>query len=100
MIEVNQVKEYLRIPIEDTSDDAFIDTIITLGYDYLESAVDDFHSKYESNEGFKRKSDYWIQTSWCPQAYDEREGMTSGGTEMGYTSRSLLLQLQTYKGGE
>lgn len=100
MIDINVVKDYLRIPLEDASEDAFLGTIIELGYDYLVDAVDDFHSKYESNETFKKKADYWVQTCWCPMAYDEREGMLAGGKEMGYASRSLLLQLQTYKGGE
>lgn len=97
MIDINQVKEYLRIPLEDTSEDMFLDTIIQLGYDYLEDAIDDFKDIYESDERFKRKADYWVQTSWCPQAYDQREGMTAGGTDLGYASRSMLTQLQMYK---
>lgn len=101
MITNEQVKDYLRIPIEDMSEDVFLDTIIQLGYDYLKDAMDDFQDIYESNETFKRKADYWVLTMWCPMAYDEREGMTAGGENLGYTARSLLMQLQMYrKGGE
>lgn len=97
MIGINNVKDYLRIPQEDTSEDSFLGQIIEMGYDYLDGSIDDFQTKYDGNEAFSRKADYWVQTAWCPQAYDNREGMMSGGVEMGYASRSLLMQLQTYK---
>ena len=38
MVELAEVKEYLRIPYDD--EDTFIQTMIDAGYIYLENAVD------------------------------------------------------------
>lgn len=100
MISKEEAKRYLRIPYDD--DDEFIEIAIQLGYDYLETAVDDFKKKYDTYEAFARKADYWVLTFWFPTAYEEREGVTSGAPAMGYVARSLLMQLQffTEKAGE
>lgn len=95
MIDVDEVKEYLRINTDD--DDNFINEIITTGYDYLRDAVDDFDDIYEQNETFARKSDLFVKTKWIPNEYDNREGMQVGANELNYSARSLLTQLSLYR---
>lgn len=101
MVELAEVKEYLRIPYDD--EDTFIQAVIDAGYIYLENAVEYYHKLYESNESFSRLADYFVKTQWCPTAYDNREGMLAGNVQLSYTARSIITQLQLYtytEGGE
>ena len=101
MVELAEVKEYLRIPYDD--EDTFIQAIIDAGYIYLENAVEYYHELYESNESFSKLADYFVKTQWCPTAYDNREGMLAGNVQLSYTARSIITQLQLYtykEGGE
>ena len=101
MVELAEVKEYLRIPYDD--EDTFIQAIIDAGYIYLENAVECYHELYESNESFSKLADYFVKTQWCPTAYDNREGMLAGNVQLSYTARSIITQLQLYtytEGGE
>lgn len=101
MITADHVKDYLRIPLEQTDEDAFIESIIQDGYDYLRDAVDDFDEIYEENSIFQRKADRFVLHFHVPTAYDEREGMGAGAKEMSYAARSLITQLSLYrKAGE
>ena len=94
MVELAEVKEYLRIPYDD--EDTFIQTMIDAGYIYLENAVEYYHELYESNESFSNLADFWVKTQWCPTAYDNREGMLAGNVQLSYTARSIITQLQLY----
>lgn len=94
MIQVEDVKKYLRIPYED--DDDFIAAAIENGYDYLRDAVDYCDELLASNERFARKADMWVLTQYCPDAYDKREGGTGAAPELGYAARAMLMQLQLY----
>lgn len=101
MVELAEVKEYLRIPYDD--EDTFIQAVIDAGYIYLENAVEYYHELYESNESFSKLADYFVKTQWCPTAYDNREGMLAGNVQLSYTARSIITQLQLYtytEGGE
>ena len=101
MVELAEVKEYLRIPYDD--EDTFIQAVIDTGYIYLENAVEYYHELYESNESFSKLADYFVKTQWCPTAYDNREGMLAGNVQLSYTARSIITQLQLYtykEGGE
>ena len=101
MVELAEVKEYLRIPYDD--EDTFIQAVIDAGYIYLENAVEYYHELYKSNESFSRLADYFVKTQWCPTAYDNREGMLAGNVQLSYTARSIITQLQLYtytEGGE
>ena len=101
MVELAEVKEYLRIPYDD--EDTFIQAVIDAGYIYLENAVEYYHKLYESNESFSKLADYFVKTQWCPTAYDNREGMLAGNVQLSYTARSIITQLQLYtykEGGE
>lgn len=101
MVELAEVKEYLRIPYDD--EDTFIQAMIDAGYIYLENAVEYYHELYESNESFSNLADFWVKTQWCPTAYDNREGMLAGNVQLSYTARSIITQLQLYtytEGGE
>lgn len=101
MVELAEVKEYLRIPYDD--EDTFIQAVIDAGYIYLENAVEYYHELYESNESFSKLADYFVKTQWCPTAYDNREGMLAGNIQLSYTARSIITQLQLYtykEGGE
>ena len=101
MVELAEVKEYLRIPYDD--EDTFIQAVIDAGYIYLENAVEYYHKLYKSNESFSRLADYFVKTQWCPTAYDNREGMLVGNVQLSYTARSIITQLQLYtytEGGE
>ena len=101
MVELAEVKEYLRIPYDD--EDTFIQAVIDAGYIYLENAVEYYHELYESNESFSKLADYFVKTQWCPTAYDNREGMLDGNVQLSYTARSIITQLQLYtytEGGE
>lgn len=98
MLTVDQVKQYLGIP--GTQDDAFIELIITDGYDYLRDAVDDFDTLYNSEGSFKRKADAWVLNFYTADAYDQREGAYDGQrVDMNRPSRALLTQLQLYRKG-
>ena len=94
MVELAEVKEYLRIPYDD--EDTFIQAVIDAGYIYLENAVEYYHELYKSNESFSRLADYFVKTQWCPTAYDNREGMLAGNVQLSYTARSIITQLQLY----
>ena len=101
MVELAEIKEYLRIPYDD--EDTFIQAVIDAGYIYLENAVEYYHELYESNESFSKLADYFVKTQWCPTAYDNREGMLAGNVQLSYTARSIITQLQLYtytEGGE
>ena len=101
MVELAEVKEYLRIPYDD--EDTFIQAMIDAGYIYLENAVEYYHELYESNESFSKLADYFVKTQWCPTAHDNREGMLAGNVQLSYTARSIITQLQLYtytEGGE
>ena len=101
MVELAEVKEYLRIPYDD--EDTFIQAVIDTGYIYLENAVEYYHELDESNESFSKLADYFVKTQWCPTAYDNREGMLAGNVQLSYTARSIITQLQLYtykEGGE
>ena len=101
MVELAEVKEYLRIPYDD--EDTFIQAMIDAGYIYLENAVEYYHELYESNESFSKLADYFVKTQWCPTAFDNREGMLAGSVQLSYTARSIITQLQLYTytvGGE
>ena len=101
MVELAEVKEYLRIPYDD--EDTFIQAVIDAGYIYLENAVEYYHELYESNESFSKLADYFVKTQWCPTAYDNREGMLAGNVQLSYTARSIITQMQLYtykEGGE
>ena len=101
MVELAEVKEYLRIPYDD--EDTFIQAMIDAGYIYLENAVDYYHEKYAKYESFAKLADYFVKTQWCPTAYDNREGMLAGNVQLSYTARSIITQLQLYtytEGGE
>ena len=101
MVELAEVKEYLRIPYDD--EDTFIQAVIDAGYIYLENAVEYYHELYESNESFSKLADYFVKTQWCPTAFDNREGMLAGNVQLSYTARSIITQLQLYtykEGGE
>ena len=101
MVELAEVKEYLRIPYDD--EDTFIQAVIDAGYIYLENAVEYYHELYESNESFSKLADYFVKTQWCPTAYDNREGMLAGNVQLSYTACSIITQLQLYtytEGGE
>ena len=101
MVELAEVKEYLRIPYDD--EDTFIQAVIDAGYIYLENAVEYYHELYESNNSFSKLADYFVKTQWCPTAYDNREGMLAGNVQLSYTARSIITQLQLYtytEGGE
>lgn len=101
MVELAEIKEYLRIPYDD--EDTFIQAMIDAGYIYLENAVEYYHELYESNESFSKLADYFVKTQWCPTAYDNREGMLAGNVQLSYTARSIITQLQLYtytEGGE
>ena len=101
MVELAEVKEYLRIPYDE--EDIFIQAVIDAGYIYLENAVEYYHELYESNESFSKLADYFVKTQWCPTAYDNREGMLAGNVQLSYTARSIITQLQLYtytEGGE
>ena len=101
MVELAEVKEYLRIPYDD--EDTSIQAVIDAGYIYLENAVEYYHELYESNESFSKLADYFVKTQWCPTAYDNREGMLAGNVQLSYTARSIITQLQLYtytEGGE
>ena len=94
MVELAEVKEYLRIPYDD--EDTFIQAVIDAGYIYLENAVEYYHKLYKSNESFSKLADYFVKTQWCPTAYDNREGMLAGNVQLSYTARSIITQLQLY----
>ena len=94
MVELAEVKEYLRIPYDD--EDTFIQAMVDAGYIYLENAVEYYHELYESNESFSKLADYFVKTQWCPTAYDNREGMLAGNVQLSYTARSIITQLQLY----
>ena len=94
MVELAEIKEYLRIPYDD--EDTFIQTMIDAGYIYLENAVDYYHEKYANYESFSKLADYFVKTQWCPTAYDNREGMLAGSVQLSYTARSIITQLQLY----
>ena len=101
MVELAEVKEYVRIPYDD--EDTFIQAMVDAGYIYLENAVEYYHELYESNESFSKLADYFVKTQWCPTAYDNREGMLAGNVQLSYTARSIITQLQLYtytEGGE
>ena len=101
MVELAEVKEYLRIPYGD--EDTFIQAVIDAGYIYLENAVEYYHELYESNESFSKLADYFVKTQWYPTAYDNREGMLASNVQLSYTARSIITQLQLYtytEGGE
>ena len=101
MVELAEVKEYLRIPYDE--EDTFIQAMIDAGYIYLENAVEYYHELYESNNSFSNLADFWVKTQWCPTAYDNREGMLAGSVQLSYTARSIITQLQLYtypEGGE
>ena len=101
MVELAEVKEYLRIPYDD--EDTFIQATIDAGYIYLENAVEYYHELYESNNSFSNLADFWVKTQWCPTAFDNREGMLAGNVQLSYTARSIITQLQLYtykEGGE
>ena len=101
MVELAEVKEYLRIPYDD--EDTSIQAVIDAGYIYLENAVEYYHELYKSNESFSRLADYFVKTQWCPTAFDDREGMLAGSVQLSYTARSIITQLQLYtytEGGE
>ena len=95
MITVEHVREYLRIPY--TDDDVFIERTIRQGYDYLKDAIDDYELLYAGNPTFSAKCDMWVLTHWAPGAYDQREGMFTGNSEMDYAARAMLTQLQLYR---
>jgi len=95
MIQASDVKEYLRIDYSD--DDNFIADIIQSGYDYLADAIDGFAELYSGDVVFSRKADMWVKTQWCPPMYDQREGMlTDRDSNLNYTARAMLTQLQMY----
>ena len=101
MVELAEVKEYLRIPYDD--EDTFIQAMIDAGYIYLENAVEYYHELYEGNNSFSNLADFWVKTQWCPTAFDNREGMLAGNVQLSYTARSIITQLQLYtytEGGE
>ena len=101
MVELAEVKEYLRIPYDD--EDTFIQAMTDAGYIYLENAVEYYHELYESHASFSKLADYFVKTQWCPTAYDNREGMLAGSVQLSYTARSIITQLQLYtytEGGE
>lgn len=95
MLTPEEVKHYLRVAGDE--DDAFIEGIISAGNIYLKGAVDDFAKNYEQDEDFMKLSDTWVLTQWCPTMYDQREGMTQGGDNLGIVARAMLTQLQLYK---
>lgn len=97
MISVENAKEYLRIPAEQTDEDAFVNSIIQDGYDYLRDAVDDFDEIYAENEVFARKADRYVLHFHLPTAYDEREGLGAGAECMSYSARALMTQLSLYR---
>ena len=94
MVELAEIKEYLRIPYDD--EDTFIQTMIDAGYIYLENAVEYYHELYERNNSFSNLADFWVKTQWCPTAFDDREGMLAGSVQLSYTARSIITQLQLY----
>lgn len=95
MININQAKDYLRIPHKE--DDRYIESAIRQGYSYLRDAVDDFDEIYTKGSVFSDKCDMWVLTQWMPNAYDRREGMLTGVVTMDYTARAMLTQLQMYR---
>lgn len=95
MLDLEKVKSYLRIPYDD--DDAYLMMAMTQGYGYLKDAVDDYDDLYDSVSAFVDKCDLWVLTQWLPVAYDRREGMFSGVTEMDYAARAMLTQIQMYR---
>lgn len=97
MIELADVKTYLRIPYDD--DDGFITRIIQQGYSYLVDAVDEYEALYAGNKEFANKCDMWVLMHWAPSAYDRREGMFTGDYQMDYAARAMLTQLQMYRNG-
>lgn len=95
MLDLTEVKSYLRIPYDD--DDTYLKVAIDQGYGYLRDAVDDYDDLYESVSAFADKCDLWVLSQWLPAAYDRREGMFTGVTEMDYAARAMLTQIQMYR---
>lgn len=95
MININQTKDYLRIPYKE--DDGYIANAISQGYSYIRDAVDDFDEIYAKDSVFSAKCDMWVLTQWMPSVYDRREGMVTGVVTMDYTARAMLTQLQMYR---
>lgn len=98
MISVLDVKSYLRIPHDE--DDEFLETLILIGYGYLADAIDDYDTLYTLDANFAQKADLWVMTQWCPELYDNREGMTSARPSLSFLAIAMLTQLQLYKGNE
>lgn len=95
MLDLEEVKSYLRIPYD--NDDTYLKVAMDQGYGYLKDAVDDYDDLYGSVSAFADKCDLWVLTQWLPVAYDRREGMFSGDTEMDYAARAMLTQIQMYR---
>lgn len=95
MLDLAEVKSYLRIPYDD--DDAYLQVAIDQGYGYLRDAVDNYDDLYRGVPAFADKCDLWVLSQWLPAAYDRREGMFAGVTDMDYAARAMLTQIQMYR---
>lgn len=98
MITVSNIKEYLYIPSEVNNDDVMLATMVDTAYSYLKGAIDDFESKYESDEDFINLADAYA-TIYVAEAYQNRNQFTDNG-QPSFLVRALMTQLQLYVGGE
>ena len=95
-VSVLECKTYLAIPVEDSTDDALLGTLIQAGEDYLYNAIDNFDALYDQNERFTRQADLFIRTQYVPHMYDQREGMNAGGDHMGKVAQAMIEQMQLF----
>lgn len=98
MITTSRIKEYLYIPEEIGNDDVLIGTMIDTAYSYLKGAIDNFETKYESDEDFTNLADAYA-TLYVAEAYQNRNQFTDNG-QPSFLVRALMTQLQLYVGGE
>lgn len=92
MITIQEVKEYLRIDIDE--DDLLLQSLITAAIEYLKNATGKEYLNSET-ENYELEKIYLklLIAHW----YEERTPMTSSkqvGKEFSYLTKSLLLQLQ------
>lgn len=93
MLELDEVKTYLRVDYED--DDNLIKSLITLAQSYLVSAIDDFETKYALDDDFRSIADACM-LSIINDRYNNRDAMKDDSVNigMGYLMRSMITQLQ------
>lgn len=93
MLTLSEVKEYLRIDIDD--DDQLLQSLITAATEYLKNATG---KEYPETDEIGNKIDYALEKIYLQLLisywYEKRTPAGGVGEDFSFMTRSLMLQLQ------